>query len=906
MEPVGGSKGPGPSSGASGAGSSGHRRERRGVRRRFGWVANPAWQRALILLPRFPGLLVAVVGAAFVLAVAGAAQPLFISSASNQALRANLAGLCPWTVGLQVNTFQPITNAKAVNAFEQRDGAVEQAAQGVQGLGPKELTLLGTAVDTSLKGTPVHPLVRLMSRDGFPSHIQVVASAGGPGVWLPDDTAGLLKAKAGDTIGLSLGGHTVQTRVAGIYRSLSYLLPTQFWCSRTVEIYGLGPNAAPPGLALTDQQTVLQLSQQLHDNLVTTTWEYPVAGRNLTLEQARRLAGDLSGIELTFQNSYGAFLATNVRVTSLLGSAVDQTDQAIDQIRSPSSSVAVAGRLVAIVVLAAAGLYWLDRRRVEVGLLAARGVGPVGIASKAALETLLPIAVATAAGWYATIWLVRWLGPGSLLSGSAPREALVTAAWTALLGLVLMTAVVALTVRGRESASGAAAASVLSRMPWEIVILLLMGASLYEMLTRGGGPVGPQGEAHVDILLILFPILFVAGGAGLAARGLRRALPALRSTGDRRSPPVFLASRRMAAASGIALGLVTAVALAVGIFAYAGELSLSTKASTSAKASVFVGADVRSTLLSRDPLPKALATDATVVEVVDLAVTVPGQASVTVVGVDPATFARAAYWDSSFSNRSLPDLLQDLEAKGPDAPVLVAGGAIGPAGTIRLTRSAGEIRYRVADTVNAFPMQTQHETVVVMSKARLDATQPVSTPFLLGSGDPKVITDALTAANYPFMTTVTPQEVEASPSVVALSWLYAFLRALGILTGLIVLAALVLYLAARQRGRVVSYALARRMGLTGRQHRRSLTIEITAMLLVGFVLGAALAWLAAKLVFGKLDPLPALPPPALFRVPWPMFAATVVVLAVAAWLGARLVHRRAERADVSEVMRVAG
>jgi len=76
------------------------------------------------------------------------------------------------------------------------------------------------------------------------------------------------------------------------------------------------------------------------------------------------------------------------------------------------------------------------------------------------------------------------------------------------------------------------------------------------------------------------------------------------------------------------------------------------------------------------------------------------------------------------------------------------------------------------------------------------------------------------------------------------------------------------------------------------------------MLLVGFVLGAGLSWIAARLVYTKLDPLPQLSPPALFRLPLTTYAVTAAVLLVVAWIGSRWVQRAAERADVAQVMRI--
>ena len=406
--------------------------------------------------------------------------------------------------------------------------------------------------------------------------------------------------------------------------------------------------------------------------------------------------------------------------------------------------------------------------------------------------------------------------------------------------------------------------------------------------------------------MILFPVLFVAGGAALAARGLRRLLPSLKRFGGRRSPAVFLATRRLAAASGIALGLVTAVALAVGILAYAGALSVSTQASATAKAQVFVGSDVRVTMLAGATVPPALRSRATVAFEDDSVTIQLGEGLVSVIGVDTRSFARAAYWDRSFSDRSLEDLMHALAANTSPMPVLVTGGQIPPDGRLVFTRAGKTLPYTVAATVKAFPLQTQHQTFVIVDRRHLAKVRKELTSYLVSKGTAASVLGPLSRAHVPFASPVTAREVSRNPTVIALTWLYGYLLAVAVVTGLIVLAALVLYLAARQRGRVVSYALARRMGLTARQHRRSLGLEIAGMLMLGFALGVALALVGALLVYAKLDPLPNLPPPALFRVPWLLTGITGAVLLVSAWLGARLVQRGAERADVAEVMRVVG
>src|SRR5437762_9291530 len=65
-----------------------------------------------------------------------------------------------------------------------------------------------------------------------------------------------------------------------------------------------------------------------------------------------------------------------------------------------------------------------------------------------------------------------------------------------------------------------------SRWPWEVAALALSAASLYEILTRGAGSTQAGGQPpKFDLLVLLFPFLFVAGTAGLVVRWLRSRLP---------------------------------------------------------------------------------------------------------------------------------------------------------------------------------------------------------------------------------------------------------------------------------------------------------------------------------------------------------------------------------------------
>ena len=137
----------------------------------------------------------------------------------------------------------------------------------------------------------------------------------------------------------------------------------------------------------------------------------------------------------------------------------------------------------------------------------------------------------------------------------------------------------------------------------------------------------------------------------------------------------------------------------------------------------------------------------------------------------------------------------------------------------------------------------------------------------------------------------------------ATSWTFGFLQSLGVLTALITIGGLLLYLDTRQRSRRVSYAMARRMGLSRRTHLLSLAGELAATLVTGFALGAVLSAVAARLVYHRLDALPGLPPGPLLREPSAVVAAAGLAVVTVAVLGATAAQRTADRTNLAEVLR---
>jgi putative ABC transport system permease protein len=96
------------------------------------------------------------------------------------------------------------------------------------------------------------------------------------------------------------------------------------------------------------------------------------------------------------------------------------------------------------------------------------------------------------------------------------------------------------------------------------------------------------------------------------------------------------------------------------------------------------------------------------------------------------------------------------------------------------------------------------------------------------------------------------------------------------------------------------------MGLSRGAHRRSVLWELVGLLLFALVLGAGLAVVASLAVYRRLDPLPDLPPTPWLQLPGVLLGATLLGVLLAALAGAFLVQRAADRANVAEVMRLAG
>jgi len=885
---------------------------RRGSKLRGGSL----WARAPFLLLRYPGALLAILGASLVIGLAASSDTMFMSSTGSAALQFSVERAREGFAGLRADAVGPIVPP----AIRYREDLLHRAVHDVSGLGPLRTIVVSTneAVirEAGRVGGP-HRAVRLATSTGFLSQVDLVRGAPGPGWWVSRNVARTLGVGPGASLDLAVTddfgtptGAVVRLTVRGIYTDLCLQPQRPYWVPLT-EYIQLSGDTCPPPLLLADEPTFLRAESALADD-GEFHWELPVDTRGLTLPAARDLATELKGPAEMLADPVSRLGAAFSGGGLGLPPVVEEAQATNDSLAGSVHALSLAGRLLALLVMAIAGVYTIHRRRVEFRGLAARGMGPLALGWKVAAEALLPALAGAAAGWAGALVLVRALGPSADLDPGAVRDAALQAGVTLLLAVLFLGVVAAAQVAAMGERRAGRARRRLARRPWELAPLALAGAALYEIWTRGAVKTGPGGTAapSVDVLVPLFPILFMAGVGGLVVRALRRLLPRLRTAGRGSGAPAFLAARRLSAAPSTALLLVAASFLAVGLLGYSGVVVSSISATTDAKSKLFVGSDAALTVPSVQDLPgPVLAAGTPVVRYTQQTTFGSAGTSVDVLVVDPATFAAHAFWDSRLAPTPLSQLLAEISVPVDGRLPLLSVGPGVPAGDI-LSLPGEEVPVRVVRDVDAFPGLVAGVPMVVTTRPALDAMKVSAlNVFTIRQvwvdGDPAPVTLALTRAGLAPTTVVTASHVAQTPGFLSLSWTFGFLQALGVLAGVVALVGLLLYLQARQASREVSYALARRMGLSRRSHRQSVLLELAAMLLSAFVVGAALATAAAFLTYPKLDVLPDIPPAPFLQVPVVLFAAVGAALAAFAWIAAWGVQVRADRANVAEVMRFA-
>ena len=574
---------------------------------------------------------------------------------------------------------------------------------------------------------------------------------------------------------------------------------------------------------------------------------------------------------------------------------VERTELTRDGLRGPVLPIALGGSILALLLVGAAGSYWADRRsrEVQAAVLARRGPGRAGRSRRCSSWRCRRSWAPCWAGWRRAGWSPL-LGPSPLLDRSAPWQAGLTALVALAAGLGLLALVAGLRSRAATERPVGSRRGWVALVPWELLLLAAAGGCWLRL--RGSDAVTlDAGIAQINLLVVAFPLLFLAGAAVLIVRLLALLLPRLGRSAGRLPPAWYLAARRVTASRVISVILLAAASLPIAMLVYAAALTQTSQYTLDAKAGLINGSTT--TVQSVDPVRRTAATDAAGTLVVRyLYGKVADQPDdVTVLAIDPDTFPKTAFWDRRFASDSLDALMAKLRAPTTGGVVpavaVVEDGPAFPPGTFELGLGTTRVQHRGRRARNpllrpARPRRDAHRRPLPPRHRR--PVRRLLSEMWSRDTSPDRARDAVTAQHARIYLITSQDTVFDVANFLGVSWTFGYLSALAALVGLVAIGGLLLYLETRQRTRTASYALGRRMGLTRATHLRSLLAELGVLLGLAWVIGAGLAWAAVLLVYHRLDIDPTRPPTPLLTVPVLALAGSAVAVAVVVVLAVAL------------------
>lgn len=853
-------------------------------------------------------------GTAAILATVAALTPLFLSSSASAALQRELEGRCPTSFAGTTTLWlsEDVFAGDVVSMADQIEANRLTLGQGPQhpSLTSPRMTLRGTVVSIPRDfGPPA--TARFLGRDGFRDHIELVEGEHGSGVYLDERLATYLEVHPGDQVTFMAGDHSSDFRVQAIYRDIYDQLADPYWCGVEDVLAVSAMGDLPPAPLLVDP-LFFAASPELMSAVYAgygrrdATWEIPVSLEGLTVTNANEVVETLDDID-EYISQVDDLGSGGAGIHSDLGLVTERVQALTEALRSSILPLAGIVLLAAVGLIGGAGSYWVDRRRVELQYLSALGAGPGLISVKAALEFLPSLLLGGAVGWGVANVLIGLIGPSAdietsarLLSGWVTAAAMVT-------GLIAVAIVAGSRARGLLDHRPVSSHGLRWRIP--LLVLASVGAILVRVKIGESAVVIGENQlvGSVDPLVLLFPLLVFLAMVLLVAEVMIRLFPLLRRVGAR-DHASYLASRRIISAPTLVIALIAGAALPVATLIYAASLTRSATSTIEAKGETFIGADISTPVFGLIDPPGDIADVSTLVIKVERA-DLNGE-TVDLLAVNGKTFARGAFWDESFSDRPLEEILAMLSGDGVGGPLpaFMANGELG-SGTV--TSTAGDVPVVIEGNVDSFPGVRGSRPLVIVDQRRLievlgdDQGHVRGSRYLMWTNDrtEEEVEAAMADAGLGYAFTVAAATTLDQLKFTAIVWTFDFLEIYSALAGLIGIGGILLYVDTRQRQRNLSYALARRMGLRRSEHLLAGFMEIGGLSVVGVATGVAAAQVAARTLYRILDAVPETPPSPRWVGASDL---TLLCLGLAVGIGglaAILAQRTADNANTSELLR---
>ncbi|KAB1941220.1 FtsX-like permease family protein [Micromonospora sp. ALFpr18c] len=531
------------------------------------------------------------------------------------------------------------------------------------------------------------------------------------------------------------------------------------------------------------------------------------------------------------------------------------------QVNSARTLLAVVGAgvlatLAGLIVLAAT--LFTRRRRSEFALIRARGGAATAGARRSLAESLLVVPVAAALGW--------WLG--TLFPGAPDPTAPYAAAATVLVTLALPLATLAVQSVGAARRDLIRVRPSTRRLTVEVFLLLLAGLGAVLLRQRG------LALGEVDPLLVSVPVLLAVAAAVLALRAYPWPLLLVSRLAVRTRGSVAFLGMARAGRSAVAAPLVVVV-LAIGTAAFSAVVAAGVDASRGRAAEQVVPADalIRGERFAPDTvdalngLPGVQAATPVLIEpdqrlAADEVGTDAQIGQTTVLLVDGPGLVRVT--GASGVDVTVPDAVRTARAQPGALPAIVSSAVAADLARAGLRDSAfvavqgQRYEFRVAGAQDGFPLlpaDTDRFVILPWQALPPRATQPAPTSLLVAgdqldaealrqAGDQGQLRfqqqGAVTGQARPLGVTVDTRagvrhQLADGGANGVLVFGFVGGAAGGTVLGLLAIAFTVLA-GARARGQVLSRL--RTLGLSRRQWRGLLVVELTPLVGVSVLTGA--------------------------------------------------------------------
>ena len=784
----------------------------------------------------------------------------------------------------------------------------------------RALGLVGPELD------PIGVPLRIVARPGAIESLTVVAgdpdASGGVWIsaWLAEDTG----LGPGDTIVFESslepedpgaeaaigGGPAVALTIDGVYATLwdvEGAAPPPYW------------REAPPGIVPTYIRPFAEpgFSLLVADEATlagsgisgSARWDVPVAdppGSFAALEaltaRHRAVQRDIG----TRPDAIAAFEAlsptsVSVRVESGAFSIREEATAARRLLERPIGAGRTVGVAIAVAVVASAGVFLVRRRELEYRLLVGEGERWWRIAVRTTAQLVIPATVGSAVGIGGAALNARLAFPDASI-------AVLDVGWGSLV-LVVGGSVVAAAL-----ASGFAAQATLDTgrlapqrfTVWPAGVALAASIFLWVEIGRRA----TVGAATIDLVAVGLPLASLVAAVltiVLVLDVVRRRVRRI-ATARRVGPVAFLAIRRTTSEQLGGRLTIAALGIGLGLFVVSWMLAATLERSAQVKASVVVGGETSMELLTHPPIGTALPPATTVVGIQTTRL-VPGDITVTVVAVEPDTFAGAVLWPDEYGG-GVMQLLESLTAASDAIPaVAVTGQPVPETGSFGTFQS---FPYRVVDRYDGLPFASERGVTLLVSAVALDRFEldrlglepdtpgvdeiffrPVRRyrPHLVSAGPQETLDAFVAGGGLVVRSVATRRDITDSVDAVAASAALGYLRLLGLVAAVVGVAALGLYLAMRRRATALATVLTTRMGLDPGRAALVTTIEAGLLAVVATIAGAGIAPLLSGRLVATFEPTAGLPPLLGIVVPAGIVVGTisiVVSLVAAVWLAERL------------------